>query len=160
MWLDENEKIVDEQNGFRKKRSTVDHISSLFSIIESRIKKKQSTFAAFIDFRKAYDCVNRTISFEKLNNIGVKGKMYIQPIYSNVSCCVKVNENFSDWFNVNLGLRQGCILSPILFNCFINDLAIKIKALGMGIDIEDGEKLSILLFADDIVLLASNERDL
>lgn len=84
----------------------------------------------------------------------------LQSIYSNVSCCVKVNENFSDWFNVNLGLRQGCILSPILFNCFINDLAIKIKALGMGIDIEDGEKLSILLFADDIVLLASNERDL
>ena len=84
----------------------------------------------------------------------------IHAIYENVTCCVKVNGILSDWFDVKLGLRQGCILSPILFNCFINDIAVKIKALGLGIDIENDEKLSILLYADDIVLLASNEQDL
>ncbi|WAR29552.1 RTXE-like protein, partial [Mya arenaria] len=68
-WLNNSSKIVDEQNGFRKKRSTVDHLSSLSSVVESRIRKKQSTFAAFIDFSKAYDYVNLSLLFSKLKNL-------------------------------------------------------------------------------------------
>ena len=60
LWTETNNK-TDEQNGFRKKKSTTDHLSSLTNIIETRIKKKLSTFAAFVDFRKAYDTVNRNI---------------------------------------------------------------------------------------------------
>ena len=59
-WAESNNILSDEQNGFRKKRSTVDHICSLVNLIETRKKQKQSTFAAFIDFRKAYDFINRT----------------------------------------------------------------------------------------------------
>lgn len=58
-WAEENNKIVDEQNGFRKKRSTVDHIWSLTNIIETRKKLNKATFCAFIDFKKAYDSINR-----------------------------------------------------------------------------------------------------
>ena len=53
--------MCEEQNGFRKGRSTVDYLSTLTSIIETRKLKKLSTFAAFIDFRKAYDKINRSI---------------------------------------------------------------------------------------------------
>ena len=53
---------------------------------------------------------------------------------------------------VSAGLRQGCPLSPLLFNCFITDLGKKIKAIGKGIDIEQGERICILLYADDVLL--------
>ena len=65
----------------------------------------------------------------------------------------------TEWFNVNSGLKQGCVLSPVLFNIYINSLVTDIKALDIGIDIES-EKNCILLYADDIVLIAENENDL
>ena len=73
--------------------------------------------------------------------------------------CIRINGICTDFFEVNLGLEQGCLLSPLLFNFYINDLIDKIKNLDLGDNI-NGEKLSILLYADDIVLLAENERDM
>ena len=70
-WAESRDIIVDEQNGFRKKRSTVDHISSLTSIIDTRKKHKLSTFCAFIDFRKVYDSINRSKLWQRLSEIGV-----------------------------------------------------------------------------------------
>ena len=84
----------------------------------------------------------------------------VQSLYKSVSSCVRINGLTIDWFDVNAGLRQGCPLLPLLFNCFINDLAKKIKAIGKGIDIEEGERICILLYADDVVLLGENESDL
>ena len=75
-WCEANGKIVDEQNGFRKNRSTIDHVSTLTSIVDTRKKLKQSTFCAFIDFRKAYDCINRNLLWSKLENIGIGGKLF------------------------------------------------------------------------------------
>ena len=63
---------------------------------------------------------------------------------------------YTDWFTLSTGLRQGCPLSPILFNLFINDISVKIQAVGNGIVI-DNEKISILLYADDVVLLAKKK---
>ncbi len=63
------------------------------------------------------------------------------------------------WFGVNTGLTQGCLISPIRFNLYINDLANEIKQLNKGIII-NGECVSILMYADDICLLALSERDL
>jgi hypothetical protein len=62
-WLDEREIIKNEQNGFMKGRSTVDHINTITSIIETRKKCKLSTYVAFIDFKKAYDSINRALLF-------------------------------------------------------------------------------------------------
>ena len=67
--------------------------------------------------------------------------------------------DLTNWFGVKSGLKQGCSLSPVLFNLYINDLVLKINALGKGIKIDD-ESVSILLYADDVVLLAENETDL
>jgi hypothetical protein len=65
----------------------------------------------------------------------------------------------TDWFNVDSGLKQSCILSAIMFNIYVNSLIDDINALNIGIDI-DNEKLAILLYSDDVVLLAENEKDL
>ena len=160
-WAESKNIITDEQNGFRKKRSTTDHISSLTSIIDTRKKLKMSTFCAFIDFRKAYDTINREKLWRRLSDIGVGGKLFrsVQALYSSVTSCVRVNSLHTDWFDVKCGLRQGCILSPILFNLYINDLALYLKSLGKGIPC-DGDRVCILLYADDIVLLAETEQDL
>ena len=161
-WVNSNNVLVDEQNGFRKGRSTVDHICSLTSLLETRLKRKRSTFAAFIDFKKAYDSVNRSILWGKLIAVGINGKILraVESLYRSVSSCVRINGLTTEWFDVKTGLRQGCPLSPLLFNCFVNDLAEKIKAIGKGISIDNGEKVCILLYADDVILLAESEDDL
>ena len=160
-WAEKNKIVADEQNGFRKNRSTIDHLSSLTGIIDTRKKLKLPTFCAFIDFKKAYDSVNRDLMWGKLESLGLNGPMLtaLKSLYHSVSSCVRINQCFTDWFGVSSGLRQGCSISPILFNLFINDLAFKIKALGKGIKVGD-DMVSILLYADDVVLLASCATDL
>ena len=147
---------------FYKYYLIVDHICSLTSLLETRLKRKRSTFAAFIDFKKANDSVNRSILWGKLIAVGINGKMLraVESLYRSVSSCVRINGLTTEWFDVKTGLRQGCPLSPLLFNCFVNDLAETIKAIGKGISIDNGEKVCILLYADDVILLAESEDDL
>ncbi len=83
----------------------------------------------------------------------------IKSLYSSVSSCIRVNRYNTDWFKVHTGLRQGCILSPLLFNMYINDLAMYMKSLNVGVSLNN-EKVCILLYADDIVLLAETPQDL
>ena len=142
---------------FRKKRSTVDQLLALTDLVVTRTKLNQSTFTAFVDFKKAYDFINRDKLWKRLFESGISGKMLnaIMSLYKSVSSCVRVNTFKTEWFNVHSGLRQGCILSPLLFNLYINDLAKYIKRLNIG-----DEKICILLYADDIVLLAETANDL
>ena len=160
-WVDDNNLLSDEQNGLRQSRSTIDQLSTLTSIIEVRKKLRKSTFCAFIDFKKAYDTINRDILWSKLSNCGISNNFCstIKSLYNNVLCSVRVNGHLTDWFNVNSGLKQGCPLSPLLFNLYINDLVSFLKSFNCGIDI-DGEKVSILLYADDVVILANDENEL
>ena len=76
-------------------------------------------------------------------------------MHTNTTSCLKLNNIFTDWFDVTSGVRQGDNLSPTLFGLFINDLANYIKQLNKGINVW-GENISILLFADDMVLIAKN----
>ena len=160
-WVESNDKLSDEQNGCRKGRSTTDHVLSLNNIIDSRKKNRLSTYCAFIDFKKAYDTITRDTLWNRLSDIGVCGKMLtaVKSLYASVMSCVRVNSFKTDWFNVNCGLRQGCILSPLLFNLFIYDLTIYLKSLDIGIIIGD-EKICLMLYADDIVILANNADEL
>ena len=112
------------------------------------------TFCAFIDFKKAFDFVDREALLYKLRNMGIVGNLYhtIRAMYTGAKSCVQVNDKLTDWFNVDSGVRQGDSLSPTLFSLFLNDLANDTKELDAGIMIA-GLCLSILLYADDIVLL-------
>ena len=62
-------------------------------------------------------------------------------------------------FKLTVYVKQGCLLSPLLFSLFINDLAISLKNLGLGVNVDE-ERVSVLLYEDDIVILAENEKDL
>ncbi len=88
----------------------------------------------------------------------VSGQIYfaLKALYDAVIYSVRLNRIYTDWFDVNIGVKQGYILSPTLFSIFINDLVGNINALGLGIQIEDLCQ-SILLFADDIALISDTE---
>ena len=139
----------------------MDQITSFTSIIETIKLKKKSTFAVFVDFKKAYDSINRSKLFTELKDLGIAGKMFysLQSLYDDVKCCVKLNGFHTDWFAVRCGLKQRCSLSPMLFNLYINDLANRISSYGIGINLEN-KMVYILIYADDLVLLAETKDDL
>ena len=160
-WVEDNNMLPEEQNGFRKNRSCIDHLGSLTSIIETRKEINGNTFVAFIDFKKAYDHVDRNLLWEKMSQLGVGNKVLsaLKGIYENVNCCVKVNGFLTNCFEVSTGLKQGCLLSPLLFNMYVSDLIDYIKGNCNGIHIA-GENVCALIYADDLALIASNEKDL
>ena len=83
----------------------------------------------------------------------------ITALYKHVKYSLEINDHQTKYFEVKRGVKQGCILSPTLFNMFINDLIFFVQELDKGIAI-DNCKVSILLYADNIVLVAENEQDL
>jgi len=91
----------------------------------------------------------------------VNGKIYdaIKSLYNNTLSCIRLNNEFTPWFMSSSGVRQGDVLSPSLFAIFVNDLAIDIKDMHLGVPMAN-EDVSILLYADDIVILAESEENL
>ena len=84
---------------------------------------------------------------------------FIKAVYEDVSCEVKVGEERSEPFKETCGLRQGCILSPLLFSLYINSLVTKLKEEGVGVKCR-GQLISVLLYADDTVILAEDEKSM
>jgi hypothetical protein len=160
-WSEENKILVEEQGGFRPQRGCPDQLFSLVELLKNRGRK--GTFCCFIDVKKAFDRVFRAGLWKRLAEEGVKGKMWrvLKSIYETVESCVRVEGSLTDWFPVETGVRQGCVLSPLLYALFINGLVKEINAMNKGIEIEEGgRRVGALLYADDIVLMANNRYDL
>ena len=158
-WTKNKNLVVEEQAGFRRGYSTTDHIFTLNAIVQKCLSKKGGKlYVCFIDLRKAFDSVSRDLLFNMLEERGLKGNFMnsIRAIYKSVKSCVRANNELSEFFECPVGLRQGCMLSPILFSLFINQVATYINVNGKhGIQLMPGLlELFLLLFADDIVLLS------
>ena len=80
-------------------------------------------------------------------------------LYYNVRCNVKFGDIETDFFDIDEGVKQGCVLSPVLFCIYINELSKMLQAQDVGVHIFN-TKISSLFWADDVVLIADNERDL
>ncbi len=118
------------------------------SIIRNRKSQKLPTYAAFIDFEKAFDRVDRKLLYYKLMKYGIQGKILqcIRNIYDDAKAGVNVNGFITNWFSSECGL-------------FINDIVDDIKNNSHGIMYNDFH-VHCLLYADDIVLLSESEQDL
>ena len=105
--------------------------------------------------------MDRDLLLYRLLTYGINGKIYnaIKSLYQNTMSSVRLNEYMSAWFPVTSDVKQGDNLSPILFCLYINDFALTLKEKNIGVNI-DGHTICILLYADDIVLLAENKKDL
>ena len=122
-WSDNNDVITDAQFGFKNGYSTQDAIFALNSIISKTLSKKKRLYCAFVDFKCAFDSVNRCKLWFKLSKIGIRGKLLnvTYSMYSNVRSKVAVNGFESEYFSNVQGLMQGEVLSPILFSLYMND---------------------------------------
>ena len=168
-WAEKNQKISRWQGGFRKCKGCVQQCFKLLttlSIQNTKIhgyknKALGRVFACFVDFRKAYDSIRHSLLWMKLAALGVSSKMIevIEESYKKISCRMKINGYLSEKWDYKLGLRQGCILSPLLFTLFIEDLISCLQTLNIGIAVAD-LVVFILMYADDLVLLAEDEKDL
>ena len=161
-FLETNKLLVEEQNGFRASRSCIDHIFVLCTILRNRKLSGQETFLTFIDFQKAFDSVDRNFLLYKMLQIGITGQMYwaISSLYNNPRSRIILNDSETNYFDCPVGVKQGDCLSPTLFSIFINDIAEEIKQSNIGVKVGEDLLVNILMYADDIVLLAENEHDL
>ena len=130
---------------------------------------KKRVCCAFVDYKKAFDTVNRTHLWSKLLTLGVSGRILavIKNLYTKTKSYIRYNNQMSDLFSCNIGVRQGENLSPLLFSVYLNDLAEHISSDCSGIMIGTEPegldvyiKLCTLLYADDTLLLCESESDL
>jgi hypothetical protein len=150
----------ENQAGFRPGRGCIDHIFTLRQILEHRHTFNRPTIALFLDLKAAFDSVDRSSLWHCLSLKGVPPNFIsiIQSLYSNSRSRVRAYGNFSTEFTTVSGVRQGCPLSPFLFNFVIDtifDTALS-SCDDSGIEFLPGGKLSDLEYADDVVLLSEN----
>ena len=130
-----------EQAGFRPGRSTVEQVFALKMLIQHRIEKNDGkVFAMLIDYKKAFDRVWHGGLFSVLQMNGVPRKLIniIRDLYSKAKSCIRLNNNLTDKFETTIGVRQGCLLSPNLFNVFLENILDEAfedcKKLGINVD--------------------------
>ena len=140
------------------------------------LSKNKKLFCAFIDYRKAFDFVDRCSLWSKLIAVGINGKLLsvIRNLYCKAKSCVKSNGKLSDYFNCKIGVRQGENLSPWLFAIFLNDFEFSVSRKYAGLselghdinqilrddDVEHFLKIYVLLYADDTIVLAESSSEL
>ena len=164
--------LGDEQAGFREGYSTIDHVFTLHAIIDLYLHKRKRVYCAFIDYKKAFDLIDRSSLWGKLISSGINGKIVtvIYNMYANAKSCIKNGHETSDFFNCNIGVRQGENLSPLLFAMYLNDFELFISKYYKGLteiskdinnhlsddDVEVFLKLFTLLYADDTIVFAES----
>ena len=157
-WATENEKIIHNQFGFQKNKSTVDCIFILHSLIAKTLNNNEKLFCTFVDYQKAFDSVDRKLLWYKLLRDGCSTTMVnaLKAMYNSVQMCVKYKNKFSNFFASHSGVKQGDPLSTILFIFFINDLALSLADDNQQITQISSMNVFLLLFADDAVLFSTS----
>ncbi|CAB1103279.1 unnamed protein product [Ectocarpus sp. CCAP 1310/34] len=120
-----NNILPEEQCGFRPGRSTVDMLFVVRRLQELGRRKKIPLYMCFVDLNKAYDSVDREMLWKVLARAGISAKLIevIRQFHDGMRARVRMDDGeLSDWFFVTQGERQGCVLSPLLFNIFFAEV--------------------------------------
>ncbi|CAB1103101.1 unnamed protein product [Ectocarpus sp. CCAP 1310/34] len=120
-----NNILPEEQCGFRPGRSTVDMLFVVRRLQELGRRKKIPLYMCFVDLNKAYDSVDREMLWKVLARAGIPAKLIevIRQFHDGMRARVRMDDGeLSDWFFVTQGVRQGCVLSPLLFNIFFAEV--------------------------------------
>ena len=149
------------QIGFAKDCRTTDHMLTIKTLIDKYNQSNKKLYTCFIDFSKAFDSVWRDALFYKLLKLGVGGPFtkLLKNMYDKSSVHIKLEDGLSDSFHDNIGVKQGCVLSPTLFKIFINDIS-KIFNEECRPAKLFKENINCLMFADDAILISETAEGL
>ncbi|XP_063630801.1 zinc finger protein 135-like [Cydia splendana] len=150
-----------EQAGFRRGFSTVDHIHTLRQVIQKTEEYNLPLCLAFVDYEKAFDSIETWAVLQSLQRCQVDYR-YIEVLkclYENATMSVRLQDRNSKPIPLQRGVRQGDVISPKLFTAALEDVFKTLDWRRLGINI-NGEYITHLRFADDIVILAETTEDL
>ena len=158
-----DETLRQEQAGFRKGKSCVDQIFTIRQILEQSKEWNSTVYATYVDFEKAFDSLHRDSLWKIMRHYGIPQKLVkaTQLLYTNFKSAVICENQLTEAFEIQTGVKQGCILSPFLFIMAI-DWLMKTTTKGSqrGIRWTLMSCLEDLDFADDLSMLASRHRDM
>ena len=115
-----NHELSDVQAGFRKGRGTRDQIANILWIIKKAREFQKNIYFCFIDYAKAFDCVDHTKLWKILQEMGIPDHLtcLLRNLYAGQEATVRTVHGTTDWFQIGKGVRQGCIFLPCLLNFY------------------------------------------
>ena len=148
------------QAGFRKGRGTRDQIANIRLVIKKAREFQKNIYFCFIDYAKAFDCLDHNKLWKILKEMGISDHLtcFLRNLYAGQEAAVRTGHATTDWFQKGKGVRQGCILSPCLFNFYaeyimrnagLEEAQARIKIAGRNIN--------NLRYADDTTLMEESE---
>uniref|UniRef100_A0A4W2CHR6 Reverse transcriptase domain-containing protein n=1 Tax=Bos indicus x Bos taurus TaxID=30522 RepID=A0A4W2CHR6_BOBOX len=158
-----NLELPDVQAGFRKGRGTRDQIANICWIIKKAKEFQKNIYFCFIDYAKAFDCVDHNKLWKILKEMGIPDHLacLLRNLYAGQEATVRTGHGTTDWFQIGKGVRQGCILPPYLFNFYAEYIMRNagLEEAQAGIKIAR-RNINNLRYADDTTLMAESEEEL
>ena len=158
-----NHELPDVQARFRKGRGTRDQIANIHWIMEKAREFQKNIYFSFIDYAKDFDCVDQNKLWKILKEMGISDHLncLLRNLYAGQEATVRTGHGTTDYFQIGKGVRQGCILSPCLFNFYAEYI---MQNAGLD-EAQDGIKtarrnINNLRYADDTTLMAESEEEL
>ena len=154
-----NRELPDVQAGFRKGRGTRDQIANIRCIMEKAREFQKNIYFCFIDYAKAFDCVDHNKLWKILKDMGIPDHLtcLLRNLYASQEATI-ITGHGTDWFQIEKGIRQGCILSPCLFNFYaeyiIRNAGLQEAQAGIK---TAGRNIINLRYAEDTTLMAESE---
>ena len=115
-----NRELPDVEAGFRTGRGTRDQIVNIHWIVEKAGEFQKNIYFCFIDYAKAFDCVDHNKLWEILKEMGIPDHLtcHLRNLYAGQEATVRARHGTTDWFQIGKGVCQDCILPPCLFNLY------------------------------------------
>ena len=158
-----NRELPDVQDHFRKGRGTRDQIANIRWIMENAREFQKNIYFCFIDYAKAFDCVDHNQLWKILQEMGIPDHLtcLLRNLYAGEETTVRTGHGTTDWFQIGKRVRQGCILSPCLFNLYAEYIMRNagLEEAQAGIKITR-RNINNLRYADDTNLMAESEEEL
>ena len=158
-----NRELRDVQAGFRKGRGSRDQIANIRWIIEKAREFQENIYFCFIDYAKPFDSVDHKKLWKVLKEMRIPDHLtcLLRNLYVGQEATVRTGHGTTDSFQIGKGVRQGCILSPCLFNLYAEYIMrnAELEETQAGIKIA-GRNINNLRYADDITFMAESEEEL
>ena len=153
-----DQELPDVQAGFRKGRGTRGQIANICWITEKVREFQKNIYFCFVDYSKAFDCVDHNKLWKILQETGIPDHLtcLLRNLYAGQEATVRNGHGTTDWFQIGKGVHQGCILSPCLFNLYAEYIMWNAQA---GIKIA-GRNINSLRYADDTTLMTESKEEL